>query len=161
MAMNMPPGMDMPPLPPGVDTGISKMQLIEMLSDEIKIDNTESEDIKALKQRVIDARKAMIERLNNGENFDTVLAEHRTLVNENAAIYRECEQQLRKIIAEGDEELAIEYRTTVSEALDSMGIDSLNVPITKSEKESLRNLRRIRHRARIENRKLKKIKKEK
>ena len=152
LAMDIRPGMDMPPLPPGATAGMTKEQLKAMFSADIVIDDDDPENIKELKLRVKGAREAMLERIEAGENFDDVLGEHRRMVNENAAVYRQCEDDLRKIIAEGDEQSAIEYRETVNKALNNMGIDGLIVPITAEEHEEFKLIRRERHRARMEKR---------
>ena len=152
LAMDIRPGMDMPPLPPGATAGMTKEQLKAMFSADIVIDDDDPENIKELKLRVKGAREAMLERIEAGENFDDVLGEHRRMVNENAAVYRQCEDDLRKIIAEGDERSAIEYRETVNKALNNMGIDGLTVPITAEEHEEFKLIRRERHRARMEKR---------
>lgn len=128
--------------PPPIPGGVSDAQFRESLKTPIVINDDDSDAVKAMKQNVIDARAAMLERLNNGESVDSVLADHHKLAMENDKIRRDCQKELNDIVASGDMEGAKKYQLQMSLALQQMGIAELRMPMTAEEKAELAERRR-------------------
>ena len=72
-----------PPMPAA--TKADEQQFLESLKKPIEILETDTPDVRALKEKVIQARADMVELLAQGRGFSEVLAEHQKLQAENAA----------------------------------------------------------------------------
>jgi hypothetical protein len=129
--------------PPPVPGGVSEAQFRKSLETPIVINATDSDAIKEIKQRVIDARAAALEMLNEGQSLDSILSEHHKLAMENEAIRSECQRVLKEFVDKGDAEGAREYCEKASAALKEMGIAELRMPMTDEEREELYERRRL------------------
>ena len=127
-------GLGAPPPMPG---GVSNEAFLESLKKEIVINDDDSEAVRELKQKVIDARAEVLEMVKEGSSLDDILAEHHKLAMENDEIRRECQQELKRLVDSGDMEGAQKYRDTMSLALSQMGIAELRMPMTDEERAEL------------------------
>ena len=136
-----------PPPVPGADI---EQQFRESLSQKIEILDTDSDDVRALKQTVIESRAEMKRLIDSGLSFAEVVREHEKLASENATVRREMMDELNRLIESGDTEGAIAYRKRINEALGQMGIAPLQAVITEEERIERAERRRERRRQRRE-----------
>lgn len=134
MVMSNPPGGQMPPLP-DIGPGETK-HFLESLKKPIEIDKDDSDHIKAIKELVQNTREEIVKLMEENPNmsFGDILQEHRKINNENVDIRGKTIAELQKIIDEGDIEGAKKFRTTMNFALQQMGIEEMDTPITAEEK---------------------------
>ena len=109
----------MPPLPIGssADTDFRKS-----LETPIEVLDSDSPEVRALKENIAEARAEMSRMLAKGYTVQEVLAERSKLVAENSEIRRNAERELRAIEESGDMESARKYANSVNAALQQMGI---------------------------------------
>lgn len=131
---------NMPPFP--IANGMEK-DFMKALEKEIVISDDDSEQVKELKQRVIDARAKMKELLAEGKTFRQVLEEHREQVNFSADVRRETMMEARKILDSGDVEGAKNYVTMMNLALQQIGVQEINMPLTQKERLARRQQRAL------------------
>ena len=119
-----------PPLP-----GMSEKQLDESfrksLETPIVIKEEDDEKVRQMKECVIQARKEMLEMLKTGQSVKGVLEEHQKLMNENVKMRNECLASYRKLMADGETDVANQYLEKVNAALEEMGIMKI-VPKNRS-----------------------------
>lgn len=119
-----------PPLP-----GMSERQLDESfrksLETPIVIKEEDDEKVRQMKECVIQARKEMLEMLKTGQSVKGVLEEHQKLMNENVKMRNECLASYRKLMADGETDVANQYLEKVNAALEEMGIMKI-VPKNRS-----------------------------
>jgi hypothetical protein len=132
-----------PPSVPDLDK-----RFAESLKTEIKILDTDTDDIRAMKQAVIELRAEAKKLLDQGLSMDEVLREHRRLAEENESMRRNVLVELKKMIAAGDESMALEYRKCANAALEQMGIAPVTMAVTADEKAERAEGRRERARER-------------
>ena len=131
MAMSVPADAEIPPLPfePANDD-----QFVESFSKPVEILDTDSEAVKAMKRTVMEARMQIAEMMKNGASFQEVLTEHRELFNSNVQVRNDCINELQEIFDSGDYEGAQKYVDTMNIALQQMGIQEIEMPLTLEEK---------------------------
>ena len=139
-------GTDAPP-PPAPSPDIER-QFRKSLNQKIEILDTDSAEIRTLKQLVIESRAEMKRLIESGMSFEEVVREHQKLAGENNAIRREMLSELNRLIESGDTEGAIAYRKRINEALGQMGIAPLKTAITDEERAERAAERRERRRQR-------------
>lgn len=124
-------GDDMPPIPvaPGADAEFRKS-----LETPIIVLHTDSEEIKAWKRSMNEARLQMKDQLDAGKTFAEVIAEHQEMTRHNTEMRAKVQAELVKIVDGGDMEGAKQYLETMNEALDSMGIKPIVMPKTPEER---------------------------
>ena len=124
-------GDDMPPIPvaPGADAEFRKS-----LEKPIIVLHTDSEEVKAWKRAMNEARLQMKDQLDAGKTFAEVIAEHQEMTRHNTEMRAKVQAELVKIVDGGDMEGAKQYLETMNKALDSMGIKPIVMPKTKEEK---------------------------
>ena len=126
------PGADMPPLPA---MGAEMDQAFaNAVATPIKINETDSDEVKELKSRVIETRRQMAELIGEGKTFSQIVAEHQDLMQFNTTERTKAIREIQAIIAEGDEEGARNYRDKMNAAFETMGIDAINMAIGEQEK---------------------------
>lgn len=140
-------GDDMPPLP---NNAFSEKEFRESLKTPVVINSDDPKEVKELKERVIAARESMLKMLDEGMSVNEILRAHENIVRENAKTRKDAMDELKQIIAEGDIDGAIKYRTMVNLALQQMGIAELTTPITEEERAEQTERRRERLRERRE-----------
>ena len=129
-----------PPMP-GV-TKDDEKRFLESLKRPIEILDTDTPDVRALKEKVMQAREDMVTLLSQGRGFAEVLAEHRKMQEENAGVRREVAAELRSLVESGDTAGALEYRKRMNAALEQMGIKPLSTAITEEERAERKERRR-------------------
>lgn len=128
----MPPPMPIP--------GNAGKKFLESLDTPIEILDTDSEEVCRMKEAVIVARAQIKQMMDEGQSFEAILADHYKLTEENARIRRDAQRELDAIHAQGDAKGAEKYRRTIDLALQQMGIDPLDEPMTNAEKKRKRHL---------------------
>jgi len=131
---------DGPPMPPA--TKDDEKRFLESLKRPIEILDTDTPDVRALKEKVMQAREDMVTLLSQGRGFAEVLAEHRKMQEENAGVRREVAAELRSLVESGDTAGALEYRKRMNAALEQMGIKPLTTAITDEERAERKERRR-------------------
>lgn len=134
MAMGLPYGARIPPLPT-IGRGATT-KFLESLKEPIEISENDSDHVKAVKEAVQNAREeiAQVIQENPGMSLSDVLEEYRKNHNEDLDVRSKTMAELRKIIDEGDIEGARKFRTIMNVALQQIGIEEMDVPITDEEK---------------------------
>ena len=126
------PGADMPPLPA---MGAEMDQAFaNAVATPIKINETDSDEVKELKSRVMETRRQMAELIGEGKTFSQIVAEHQDLVQFNTTERTKAIREIQSYLAKGDEESARLYRDKINEAFETMGIDAINMAIGEQEK---------------------------
>ncbi|MGN0889806.1 MAG: hypothetical protein ACI4UY_13110 [Kiritimatiellia bacterium] len=123
---------DAPPIPFSDDM---EKQFLASLDSPIVISDADSENIRVLKQTVIEMRAEVMQMMSKGQSLRQILSEHQQLSRQNAEIRRNALIELKGIIASGDVEGASEYKRKINIALEQMGISKLNIPVTKEDHE--------------------------
>ncbi len=131
---------DGPPMP--AVTKDDEKRFLESLKRPIEILDTDTPDVRALKEKVMQAREDMVTLLSQGRGFAEVLAEHGKMQAENAAVRRDVAKELRSIMESGDTAGALEYRKRMNVALEQMGIAPLTTAITEEERAERAERRR-------------------
>lgn len=126
------PGADMPPLPAmGVEMDKA---FAAAIATPIHINETDSDEVKDLKSRVMETRRQMAELMGEGKTFSQIVAEHQDLMQFNSAERTKAIREIQNYLAEGDEESARLYRDKINAAFETMGIDAINMAIGEQEK---------------------------
>lgn len=105
-------------------------QFEDSLSEEIVINADDSEDVRILKEAIIDVRKDLIKRKNAGEDLAQIMIETRDQLNELSVYREELKQQVEKLTAdnelsEDDEEELLKAANTM---LEDRGIKPFDLP---------------------------------
>lgn len=105
-------------------------QFEESLKDEIVIDKDDSDDVRTLKQAIIDTRNDLIERKKAGESLSQVMIETRDKLIELATYREELEAQIDKLTADNDfsEEDQEELLKAANTMLEERGIKPFELP---------------------------------
>lgn len=130
---------EIPPIPM---TASSEKEFLESLKKPIVIEDTDSEDVKRLKQAVSEAREQMKQMIDNGMSYREALAEHQRLVNENVETRNKCMAELKQLVDSGDKAGAESYLKTMNAALAQMGIPAITMPMSREELNEARAKRR-------------------
>lgn len=133
MAQPLPGGLPPPPIPTGRHT---TAQFQEAMLKKIEIRATDSQEVRDLKERVMECRKEMMEALAQGKTVDEVLAEHQETLRYNFQVYNEQRAVLKEIFDSGDIEGAKQYCDTMNKALHEMGIQELRMPSSAAARKS-------------------------
>ena len=125
------------PIPLRSGKGMDKA-FLKSLEEPIVINDDDSDRVKEQKQTVIEARTQIKEMMDQGFHFSDILADHRRLFNENLDIRRKAMKELNEIHASGDAEGERKYRLKIDAALQQMGIEPLDDPMTREERMAAR-----------------------
>ena len=106
------------------------------LNDPIVIDADDSEERAARKREVMQAREDVKAMMDSGLTFREIISESRRLFQENAEIRNEAMRELKKIHEQGDAEGERKYQITIDAALEQMGIEPLDTPMTAEERRA-------------------------
>ena len=128
-----------PPVPMTANAG---ERFLRSLENPIVINDTDSEEVRVLKESVIVARAQIKELMDGGATFEEILSEHRKLAEENLRIRRNAQKELNEIFNTGDFDGATRYKKAIDIALGQMGIEPLDKPLTKEERRERKRLRR-------------------
>ena len=127
-------GAEMPPIPSLED---ADGEFAKSLETEIEIKSSDSEDVKELKKSVIAVREEIRQLLAEGQSFADIIKDHRELVNKGAAIKEEASRLAKELLDEGDREAAVEFLIKANETLRGMGVDEIELPLSREEKRAL------------------------
>lgn len=134
MAVNARPGARIAPMP-NMRGGNLDETFLKSLETPIRIDPDDSDEVKARKRNVAEAREALREMMAEGYTFAEALNAHRDEVNKNYAMRDDARKILRDLIAEGDESLAREYLEKANELLRNSGIDEISMPDSDDDED--------------------------
>ncbi len=112
-----------PPLPPLGPR--ARDAFIEALKKPIEISEDDTPDERRIKELVSAAREEMVEELANGRTVNEVIEEHCTFVDEKNKLRAEAMVQYKKLVADGDGDIAEEFRAKANEMLAQKGAKPL------------------------------------
>jgi hypothetical protein len=148
MALAQSGGGAMPPLPLGGDMDA---EFLKSLEEPIIIDKDAPPEIQERQRIVRQARIEVKELMDQGLHFRDILADYEKLFNENAEIRAEAIAEARKIRDEGDTEGTAQFVDTMNAAFQTMGIDPIEMPKSREEREAEREALRAEREARRNN----------
>ncbi len=120
---NSPVGM--PPMP---ISDSAEKDFVESLKKPIVINPDDSEEIKQLKQSVMEVRTQIDQMMKEGKSFKDIMRDHQALVNDNASIRKDVVKGVNEFIERGDQEGAQMYLEKANAALGEMGIAPVDMP---------------------------------
>ena len=125
LALSANPGESMPPLPDlsGIDEDFARSLLAP-----IKILDTDPEDIKELKAKVIETKAYLVEEVKNGGSVIAALKTHQAEMERIADSRLMAIREIQKLQAENDPEMAREFAIKVNESFRARGIPEIPVP---------------------------------
>jgi len=129
MAVSAKPGQSMPPLPDlsNVDDDFAKSLL-----SPIRIEEGDSEEVKELKAKVMEARVYLGEEVKRGSTVREALRQYQADMEKYADSHLMAVQQITEIRESEGEEAAAEFRKRVNESFRARGIPELEMPQHKS-----------------------------
>ncbi len=125
MATEVENGEDAPPMPV---TDTVNAAFLKSLKKEIVINDDDTEEVKAVKERVRLAREEMRAQVEGGLKPREVLDMVEKMRREYAATRRQCIEEMLRIRDSGDAEGTRKYITTINLALQQMGIKEIDLP---------------------------------
>lgn len=118
-------GFGAPPLPL-VDTFEDAFG--KALKKEVVIGESDPADVKALKERVIAARKDLLDLMAQGVNANDVVAEYKRTQEDNATIRFDAAKGVRELLDAGDIASAVELCAKYNEILNRANIMPIEIP---------------------------------
>ena len=115
---------ELAPLPPIGPEGDA--QLRAALKVDVPDLESDTEDIRRLKEAVRNTREEMLRLLDGGTSVNEILTQHQELWNENVRIRREMKAEYMQTLKNGDAEAAAEYLRKVNGVFRSMGITEIS-----------------------------------
>ena len=112
-----------PPLPPLGPR--AREAFIEALKKPIEFSEDDTPDERRIKELVGAAREEMLDELVNGRTVNEVIEEHCTFVDEKNRLRAEAMAQYKKLVADGDGNIAEEFRAKANEMLTQKGAKPL------------------------------------
>ena len=112
-----------PPLPPLGPR--ARDAFIEVLKKPIELSEDDTPEERRIKELVSAAREEMVEELANGRTVNEVIEEHCTFVDEKNKLRAEAMVQYKKLVADGDGDIAEEFRAKANEMLAQKGAKPL------------------------------------
>ena len=132
--LTTPEGALMPPLPPlGPRAGDA---FIKALKTPIEVPEDATPEERRVVDIVLAAREEMLEELGNGRTVNEVIEDHCTFADENNRFRAEAMAQYKKLVAEGDEDMAEQFRAKANEMLAQKGAKPLK-SLAEIQKERL------------------------
>ena len=113
------PGCEMPPLPP--TSANADAEFLKSLETPIIVFEKDSEEVKAKKRAVIEARIFIKDAMDAGGHFNDILENHRNWHNDNAVIYGDAAKAYRKMKANGEDADAEAFRSKANAILEKRG----------------------------------------
>ena len=126
-------GFGAPPLPhiPNFEAAFGKA-----LKTDIIINESDSPEVKAIKERVIAARKELLDLMAQGVNANDVVEEYRRTQEDNATIRFDAAKGVRELLDAGDIDAAKELCAKYNEVLKSANIMPIEIPEEYLNKEN-------------------------
>lgn len=136
MATGVPEGCTIPPLPNMTPADTDRF--IETLKKPIKIDEKDSDAVKAAKERVQQVREQIAQWMKDepGKELGAILNEHRDDFNHATEMQAEVKKGLQEYLDAGDDEGAKKYLTMMNLALQQIGVSEVEMPKDEEESES-------------------------
>lgn len=102
----------------------------ESLKDEIVFDEEDTPEQRELKEALIDIRKELIERMNNGEDLSHVMLETRKQLQEMALYKEELQEEVEKLRRDGNlsKQDRLELLEAANKMLEDRGIQPFLIP---------------------------------
>ncbi len=128
IAVSVKPGESMPPLPDltGIDDDFAKSLL-----SPVKINDDDTDDIKELKAKVIEAKAYLVDDVKNGGSVLDALLAHQKEMERIADSRLMAIQEMQKLQTGGDTEMAHDFAERVNESFRARGIPEIPVPGAK------------------------------
>ena len=132
MATGVPEGCTIPPLPNMTPADTDRF--IETLKKPIKIDDKDSDAVKAAKERVQQVREQIAQWMQEepGKELGVILNEHRDDFNHTTEMQNEVKKGLQEYLDANDIEGAQEYLTMMNLALQQVGVPEVEMPRSTS-----------------------------
>lgn len=118
-------GFGAPPLP---HVGNFEDAFGDALKHEIVINENDSKEVKKLKERVIAARKELLDLMGQGVNANDIVAEYKRTQEDNSTIRFEAAKAIREMLDAGDVKGAKELCSKYNEVLERAGIMTIEIP---------------------------------
>ena len=118
-------GFGAPPLPAMVNF---EDEFGSAIRTEIVVEESDSAEVKALKERVIAARKELLDLMARGVRANDVVKEYARMQKDNATIRFEAAKGVRELLDEGDVEGAKELCARYNEVLKRADIMQIEIP---------------------------------
>lgn len=136
MATGVPEGCTIPPLPNMTPADTDRF--IETLKKPIKIDEKDSDAVKAAKERVQQVREQIAQWMKDepGKELGAILNEHRDDFNHATEMQAEVKKGLQEYLEAGDDEGAKKYLTMMNLALQQIGVSEVEMPKDEEESEN-------------------------
>lgn len=136
MATGVPEGCTIPPLPNMTPADTDRF--IETLKKPIKIDEKDSDAVKAAKERVQQVREQIAQWMKDepGKELGAILNEHRDDFNHATEMQAEVKKGLQEYLDAGDDEGAKKYLTMMNLALQQIGVSEVEMPKDEEESEN-------------------------
>lgn len=127
---------DGPPIPmfKGKDDGTATF--LKSLKHPVEILPDDSDFVKDRKKRLIQLREEMKALIDEGATFNEIIKEQQSIVRENAETRRSAMRELRGILESGDRDGAEKYLRVINLAFQQMGIQEMDMPMTKEERKA-------------------------
>lgn len=125
MVLSVPPGQAIPPMPMNAFTDEEFKRALE---EDIAILDSDSDEIKELKAKVIVARSEIKSLMASGASAFQILQEHQNIFNDNAKLHADALIEMKSILASGDREEARKYAIAMNAAFQQMGVQQIPVP---------------------------------
>ena len=130
-------GRSVPPIPGGPSM---TRDFKESLKHEIVIDENDSEEVKATKALIIAFREELKDLVKDGARVEDVIRDHENLTRDNNKIREDIIKEVKELREKGEEEEASRYLNTMNAAIQQMGIDIIEIPLTDAEAEELEEM---------------------
>jgi hypothetical protein len=128
MAMSVPPGAAMPPLP---ITRELDSDFADSLTNVIVIYDDDDDRTAAIKEDVAVSKNELLELVMQGRSVAEVLKEYQNTTNERAAIRNEAQRELADLLKSGKPEEAKAYLDQINKAFTDLGIEPIAMPRKK------------------------------
>ena len=134
-------GDDIPPFP-GTEEDLER-EFIRSLDIPIVINEDDSEQVKAAKRTVAEARVEIDAEMKKGRGFREILEEYRQRVMDDAAQRKEVKDMAREMMRNGEGESVDAFLDKANRILEDRGIEAVDRPKTREEVLEERRLRRL------------------
>lgn len=125
MAVSVKPGQSMPPLP---DLSTVDQDFLKSMVNPIRVDDEDSEDVKDLKLKVMEARAYLAEEVKKGKTVREALQEYQTEMEKYADSHAMALTQIKELREKDGVQAAQEFRERVNEVFRARGIPELEAP---------------------------------
>jgi len=125
MAMSIPPGEMIPPLPISKDLDDD---FAKSLTNTIVIYDDDDEQTASTKENVAVAKNQLLKLVAEGRSVAEVLKEFERETNERAAVRSEAQKELATIYENGSPEEAKAYLEKINKAFNELGIEPISLP---------------------------------